>query len=299
MTINKLTRKYNKNKKNKTKKFNKLNCAPGYKINKFSCYDKKTLKYMKKLWNLKHPDDKIDDVSLKDIWLSLKNRLSNICNNEYCWLDSELYKNKLDKSILKDNFNPFHPKSWLKDKNEWLSSNDIIKVMKKYENKYKNFNFIGPSPIDFDNKIYNSYCVYDELCNFNIKKYIKKGIDKIGFIFNTDPHYKSGSHWVALFLDLKKKILFYFDSNGDKIPKQIKKLSNRIIEQAKNLNIIINYDDNYNFVHQRLNSECGMYCLYFIINLLTEKHNFEYFKNNSIKDSHVEKYRKIYFNEPF
>ena len=28
----------------------------------------------------------------------------------------------------------------------------------------------GPSPIDFDEKLDNKMCVYNELCNFNIKK---------------------------------------------------------------------------------------------------------------------------------
>ena len=45
-----------------------------------------------------------------------------------------------------------------------------------------------------------------------------------GISFNLDPHYKSGSHWVSLYVHIPKKIIYYFDSNGDKTPKEIKKL---------------------------------------------------------------------------
>ena len=168
-----------------------------------------------------------------------------------------------------------------------------------YEDKYKNFNFIGPSPIDFDNKLkYSNTCVYNSLCNFELKKYINNNINIIGFIFNLDPHYKSGSHWVALYLDCNKKIIYYFDSNGELIPNEIKKLSDKIINQAKEMNINIKYKDNYKTIHQQSNTECGMYCLYFIITLLTGTHTFDYFNKNIINDNKVEKFRKIYFNEP-
>ena len=280
-----------------SKKFRKFNCAPG-KNKGYTCYDNKSLNIIKKLWNLKHPDDKINDKNPKHIWLKLRDKFSNICNNEFCWMDNEFTKNKINKKLLKEYFAPFHPTSWNIDKNTWLSSTDIIKVMKGYENKYQDYNFIGPSPIDFDKKIDNDTCVYNELCNFDLRKFVKNNINKIGFIFNTDPHYKSGSHWIAMYLDLNKNILFFFDSNGDMIPQEIKKLSKRIVNQGKELSHNIKYDDNYNISHQKSNTECGMYCLYFLISLLTEHHNHKYFKNKKIKDEYVEKFRKIYFNDP-
>ena len=297
----KLTKKYinfNKSRKklsklnNKTKKFRKFNCAPG-KGNNYTCYDNNSLNIIKKLWNIKHPDDKIKDKNPKQIWIKLKDKFSNICNNEFCWMETEFTKNKLNKRLLKQRFAPFHPRHWNIDKNAWLSSTDIIKVMKGYEDNYTNFNFIGPSPIDFDNKLSDKLCVYNELCNFNLEKFIKKNINKIGFIFNTDPHYKSGSHWIALYLDTKKNILFFFDSNGDIIPQQVKKLSNRILDQSKTLNLNLKYDDNYKVNHQKSNTECGMYCLYFIITLLKDQYNTEHFKKKIIKDDLMESYRNI------
>ena len=54
--------------------------------------------------------------------------------------------------------------------------------------------------------------------------------------------------------------------------------------------------NNHNFNHQKTNTECGMYCLYFIISLLSNKHDFDYFNTKQISDKHVERFRNIYFN---
>ena len=51
------------------------------------------------------------------------------------------------------------PESWKKKPNEWLSSVDITKVMKQYGSAYRDFEFLGPSPIDYDTHKYNGECV--------------------------------------------------------------------------------------------------------------------------------------------
>ena len=139
--------------------------------------------------------------------------------------------------ILKNVFRPFSPDSWKVKPYEWLSSVDILKVMEQYQKTFKNFVFIGPSPIDFDNKDLFGTCIYEQLCKFDINKYYnaKPRKDKIGVIFNTDPHDQPGEHWIALFVDLKKQFIFYFDSNGEKIKKQVEVLKNRIKEQGNKM----------------------------------------------------------------
>ena len=62
-----------------------------------------------------------------------------------------------------------------------------MKVMRQYEHTFKNFIFIGPSPIDYDTRKLFGTCVWEELCNFNLNEYIKKKKDKIGIIFNLSP----------------------------------------------------------------------------------------------------------------
>ena len=67
-----------------------------------------------------------------------------------------------------------------------------------------------------------------------------KGKRKIGIIFNTDPHYLDGSHWICMFIDTRKKYIFYFDSNADKTPKQINNFVNKIISQGNSIGINFN-----------------------------------------------------------
>ena len=40
----------------------------------------------------------------------------------------------------------------------------------KNKDKYDNFDFIGPSPIDFDTMVENK-CVWPEICNFDLIKH--------------------------------------------------------------------------------------------------------------------------------
>ena len=279
--------------------FKKLECAPGKGINKYSCYNSDALFKLRENWNSRHPDAEINETDPKRIWESLKEYMEDVCDNEYCWLRQKFMENDVTSDLLSYTFAPKSPRSWLKNKNEWLSSVDIEKVMKQYEKAYKNFNFIGPSPIDFDTHILNGECVWEELCHFELKTQLEKGKKKIGIIFNTDPHYKGGSHWISLFINIQKdnNYIFFFDSNGNETPKQIKVLCDRIQAQATALKINdLNFYEN-DRSHQRSNTECGMYSLYLIIELLTGNHNIEHFMTTWIKDKTVENLRDKYFNK--
>jgi len=286
----------------KTKKIRlkKLQCSPKEKgkVNDFTCYTNESLIKLRDLWNERHPDNLIKTNNTQEIHKKLANNLSNVCNKESCWLKQKFTNHKLDDQFS-DSFAPESPDEWKKNPNEWLTSSDIINVMKQYEKAYKCFDFIGPSPIDFDTKKMFGECVWDELCNFNLAEQIKNGKTKIGMIFNTHPHTKPGEHWLSMFINIKKGKIFFFDSVGNQIPKQIMVLVNRIIEQGNNLNPKINFifDQNYPVEHQYENTECGIYSLYFIIHMLEDKITEHYLKTHILRDEYIEKFRKIYFND--
>jgi len=297
----------NKRKQHKSRKikrggknpaFKKAQCAPKKKdeLNKYTCYSEADLIKMKNLWNARHRDMLITDTNPKDIWNSLKNKMENACHTEACWLKQKFMDNNLDNELLTYTFAPKSPEKWKENPNTWLNSTDIEKVMKQYEHSYPCFRFIGPTPIDFDTHIYDDKCVWDEMCNFSLSKHIKDGINKIGIIFNTDPHTKGGAHWISLFINLKKKFIFFFDSNGTKMPREIKVFCERVMSQASDLNINLQLDENSPFVHQEGNTECGMYSLYLIVTLLRDTHNYSFFKNTKISDEAMEKMRVKYFN---
>lgn len=290
---NKKKRRNMKNKK-KTRKVKKNSCAPRNKkeILGFSCYSKKELLKMRNIWNKRHPDVLIKTRSPRKIWEKLSEYLGDVCNQEACWIENNIFKNKINKDEI---FSPKAPSSWKKNINEWLTSVDISKFMKQYENTYDCFEFLGPSPIDYDEHMHNGECVWEDLCEFNLKDTIQKGKKKIGIIFNLDPHYKSGSHWVCMFINCNNKQIFYFDSYGDPAPKQIRKFGREVQNQSLFLKGGKKYKYKSNKVrHQYQNSECGMYCLFTIIQLLMDK-NISFF-NKQIKDKEMENLRKRYFN---
>jgi len=284
-----------KSNKKTRKNFTKLNCSPGVS-NKFTCYSNDDLYKLRDMWNSRHPDKPIRTNNNLKIWNTLKNYYATICNKESCWVRQMTKDPKLEKELL-DAFAPESPKEWKTNPNEWLSSIDILKVMNQYEKKYKCFDFLGPSPIDYDtHKLYGE-CVWEELCHFDLAKQIKKGHTKIGVIFNLDPHYKGGSHWVSLFINVKKKTIFYFDSAGDKIPNQIKKFADEVTKQGKKLSIHFVFDQNYPVEHQYGNTECGIYSIFFITHMLEDKITSHYLKTHILKDKYMEKFRNIFYNK--
>ena len=276
----------------------KLRCSPKPDQKDYTCLEDDTLYKLKELWNARHPESIINTNDTKEIWELLNMKMNDVCNKESCWLKQKFVNGKLNKE-LNNSFAPVSPKEWKKKPNDWLSSIDILEVMKQYEKAYKCFDFIGPSPIDFDTKKMYGECVWEELCHFNVEDEINNGKFKIGVIFNTDPHYKPGSHWISLFINIKKGTIFYFDSAGDKIPKQIMVLVNRIIKQGKTLKEPINFvfDQNYPVEHQYGDTECGIYSLYFIAHMIEDKITSHYLKTHILKDKYMEKFRKVYFNE--
>jgi len=268
------------------KTFKYLKCHPKYKHIK-TCIDDKLILNMRDIWNKRHPDKIIYSKNIKHIEAQLRKYLS-ICKDQKCLLNRTLKK----KFKL---FAPYSPKQWVKGKSDWLDSLDIMRVMKQYEEAYPTFEFIGPSPMDFDSKP-DGACVWPELCHFSIKKQLAKKKNKIGFIFNTDPHYEEGSHWVCMFMDLDENYIFYFDSSGAPPTDEINAFIERVLTQCKALNRDMRVYNNKNMKHQYKSGECGMYALYTIITILEHTHNIQYFMKTKIPDIKMNQYRDVVFN---
>ena len=102
-----------------------------------------------------------------------------------------------------------------------------------------------------------------------------------------------------MFVNIKKKKIFFFDSTGDKIPSQVMVLVNRIKDQGIKLTPKINFkfDSNEGIEHQYGNTECGIYSIYFIVNMLRDKTSEEYLKTHILKDEYMNHFRKVYFND--
>jgi hypothetical protein len=277
-------------------KLKSIKCSPKNKkdVLPYTCYTTSALDKLKTVWNARHPDQTINSNSPREIWEKLRHYMQDTCSTESCWLRHQCIKHDIDKSLWGKHFAPYSPAKWKENPKEWLTTVDIQKVMAQWEKAYKHFEFIGPSPIDYDTHMVFGECVWEELCKFSLGQMKRRGITKVGVIFNLDKHNQSGSHWVAVFIDMKTHKIYYFDSYGDPIPSRISKFCDFVKKQGEN------FGENYEIViskkrHQYSNSECGMYSMYFLLQLLqgTPHSTFEKVR---VPDSLMLKLRKEYFN---
>lgn len=286
------------------KDFERLKCGP-VQENYFTCYDNDTLHKLRDGWNARHPDARIETNDPKEIWTAMKQRFGKMCRNEACWMKQLMGPNSVLGSLSsEDTFAPEAPKSWVRDPDEWLSSEEIENVMKQYEDKFPAFEFLGPSPSDYGAPKMAGVCVWEELCNFSLKKYVDGGTHKIGVIFNTDPHTEDGAHWVSLFINIDPRsdshkannYIFFFDSTGDRPQKEIRKFIETVAQQGRALGIRFKQFVNRK-QHQKRNTECGMYSLFMIVNLIEGTRTPEEFmQGDRIPDGHMLEFRKEYFN---
>ena len=158
---------------------------------------------------------------------------------DHCLLDKAPLDENQKKSLRKQYLRPRRPKGWDNDPDMWLDNYNIMHVMKQYEEAYPWFSFLGVFPIDFsapDPYSGEKKCLHREICELNLIDEYKKGKRGIGIIFNLDPHYKGGSHWVGLYINIKnikKPCINYFDSYGYATPPLIARLMRSFKLQVK------------------------------------------------------------------
>lgn len=280
-------------------------CAPSNDFEGGSCIQLDILTEMANAYNKHLKDIKSDEPLIK---LDQKNevfhpnkykkrlikefysRLEDVCDkSQRCWMKQEFVKKmKHDKKhhLKKYTFRPEGPKG----KFEWLNTINIRDVVDQYKYVYNDFDWLGAVPMDFD-----------DLPELGIKDYNfdgkwKKGVRKIGVVFNTDEHYKPGEHWIALYSDLEKGNIYFFDSYGVKPDRRVVKFMERIKKWCKKERGIKKIDFRYNTVqHQKKNTECGVYSINFILRSLKGE-TFDDITENITTDKEINKCRSVYFS---
>ena len=84
------------------------------------------------------------------------------------------------------------------------------------------------------------------------------------FIYNLEPSYMSGSHWVATFV--QDKVINYYDSFG--LPP-----FQEIINHAKKKNLTLLHQNNQ--IQNLMTTTCGYFCLYFLNEMNKGKSYFD------------------------
>lgn len=213
----------------------------------------------------------------KQLWYEIYSYLLPVCSLESCWIDTNILNNIQDRK-LRNQLKFFTIKPKMREmSNYWLSTNDINYVMQQYSKLYSKFYYAGTEASDF---------YRFEKPNF--KKWVY--YDKIAMILNHDKTDEPGSHWVALLVDNITQTIEYYDSVGEPPIYEIQLFINKLKKHFPQYQIKIN-----NKVHQRENSECGVYSIYFLVQRILG-YNFEDIVNNIISDKHMENYRSIIFD---
>jgi hypothetical protein len=214
---------------------------------------------------------------------------------EHCLLDKTNLPNQ--KDLRKQYLRPRYPKEWESRPDAWLDNFNIQNVMKQYEEVFPWFEFMGVYPMDFS--VANPYlkggapkCLHVELCDLKLRDEYAKGKRGIGMVFNLDPHYKGGSHWVGLYINIqniKKPFISYFDSYGYKTPPMIARFMRAFTLQIPGCELGFNARR-----FQFSNTECGMYSMYFIVCMIYGI-SFKNFCKEATKDATMLELRKILF----
>ena len=271
-----------------------MQCSP-YNYDTFykthnTCFSKTQLEDLAKSLDLKHSKS----IKKTALWARINEHMQSKyrCGegDEHCWVD------KHPKTPATSHV-PAHPHDWLVNPYTWLSNLDIMNVMVQYEQKYPSFKFVGVFPVDFATKDTFGKCLYQEMCNLDLKK-LGKNYKSFGFVFNLDKHDQPGSHWVAMYANIDKDQpnygVYYFDSNAMPAPSEIKQFGMSLVNQMNDKNFTFHENTVRKQFH---NSECGMFCLNFLIECLKRK-SFKKIMKQEFTDKHAHKLRKVLFRKP-
>jgi hypothetical protein len=229
----------------------------------------------------------------KGLWNAIKDKVDkmdgskNGCEGEWCWVEKSFMKNmdERDAKLIKDlTFKPPIPKG----KYDWLSTDDIDRVMKQYNRMHPDLYFMGTWPMDFE-KLHSKFRKFDP------EQLMSKGKKKVGLVLNEDESDEPGSHWVGLYMDIPKRQVDFFDSYGkkplDPVCEWLTRVNDKIKQKGgKPFTVLWNPHR-----HQYANSECGVYTLNFLINRLEGK-SFKQIVNKKIKDEVMNRRRSTFFN---
>jgi hypothetical protein len=275
-------------------------CAPGINFDSVSCIKLKLLIKLAGAYNEDASNSDKIKMSSKIETLNpqkykrylvreIHRRVGDKCSTQKCWTEQSFIKN-MDKygriELEKFTFRPDGPEG----KFEWLNTYNINDVMKQYEQKYKEFKYMGTVPMDFDDISRLG------IKSMDYKKLVSEGKTKLGVVFNLDESWKNGSHWVAMYADIKKGDVMYFDSYGVPPEPRVRRLMRRITKAIESINPKVNVSADYNKVrHQFKNSECGVYSINFIVRMLRGD-EFKDICNEKTSDDKINKCRKAYFS---
>lgn len=265
------------------------------------CSCKKVIKLMKEFTGTNNSDDSaiVEDIKQK---LNCGDSESCVLNNPDFVKFVEKKDSDLVKHTLINNFKTKGPR----DSTKLLSNFNIDDTLFRWSREFRDFFPCSFSMIDFY-KVSSEFGTIDISKVFSGKESYRDPLDgslhggpfrTFACVINTDVSYGRGKHWVCMFADHRgeKCTIEYFNSSGNPPNEDVTKWMEK---QRSNMLKICDKVDTItvtNIVHQKSNTECGMYVLYYIRSRL-DGIPFIYFLTKRIDDSIVTEFRKHVFRK--
>ncbi len=288
---------YKKNNNSKLlTKTNESECSNGGNI----CSYKKIIQLASKYINY-NGDNDVEIINVA------KSKLK--CDSESCILsDPDFNKyviNNGGKELIEKNWIQNFKPSGPRNNTNLLSNFNIDETLMMWAREFKDFYPCPFSMIDFK-YIGNEFGTINLADVFSGKQSYEDPIIGIntgpfktfGCVLNTDVSTGRGKHWVCIFVDcrLNTWTIEYFNSSGNPPNYDVNEWMEK---QRKNLLTLHDKVETIavtNIVHQKSNTECGMYVLYYIRSRLDET-PYKLFLTKRIDDSDVTNFRKHVFRK--
>jgi hypothetical protein len=262
------------------------------------CSTKETVMAMKKHLQKKNVNTTMLKTA-KDIVDMVKNDLN--CNTEECILKNPSFVKEEIRSIVNESLDRIKPNS-----TRLLNNENIDNVLKKLTKQHTCFYHMDFQMIDFaGEKDYSGEWVIKKNRKISptylgkidmTKDVITKGYKTFGVVMNTDVRTGGGIHWFSLFCDFRTTpyTVEYFNSSGNKPVKQIQdwliKTEENLKSAGHNTNVVVLSG----LSHQKSETECGLYSLYYIWNRIKDV-PAENFQQKKVPDSMMYAFRKQCF----
>lgn len=237
--------------------------------------------------------------------IDVAKRLTN-CDSEKCVLNSSAIQNKVNRDVLRKSQKRFKP-SGPHNSTKLLSNFNIDNVLGNFVEikKHHGFYHMNFQMMDFNG---SDKWPPSELATVNIcKDVIEGGYNCMGVVMNTDTRSGNGKHWFALFCDFRRSggksdpyTIEYFNSSGNPPQRPVHEWLVKTVEcigeyqftsgaQKRHAVYVITST----LQHQKSQTECGPYSLYFIWSRLNKEPTSSF--SNIIPDGKMMAFRKHLF----
>ena len=242
------------------------------------------------------------------------------CKSESCVISSSEFSNFVSEhNIMTPQFlkqaliTEFKPKGH-RNSGAWLDNFNIDESLAIWAREdFQDFYPFSMNMIDFE--VYGGSLVRVDLQDIlNGKVPVAQGpghepiirpCKRMGCVLNTDVHTGTGKHWICIFIDCSSKdnmwTVEYFNSSGNfpdpSVVRYLYHAKKRLLDyQEKNgLTIGVEVIESVAINQiQKSNSECGLYCLFYIRSRLEGK-TYDYFRKNNVQDKFMVEFRKYLF----